>query len=306
MANAGGSESDASPVLDDGGFAIDAAVSSGADAAPPGCQLFSAFSSPSLLSDVSSTSLDNAPTLSGDELTILFHSTRPGSLGGRDLWMASRPSTSVSFDTPVNAASLNSTSEEFSPSITASGLEIYFATSRAGGLGSYDIWKSTRPSSIAAFAAPERVANINSGDVDYFPTISSDGLSLYFASDRSGGEGNFDTWIAKRNSTAEEFGAPTVLAATNSGDSEEALAISADGLSLFIQSTRAGGLGSHDVWLATRASTALSFSVPTNVAELNDGGGDQATWISPDELRLYQSSTRDGNWSLYLSERTCL
>jgi WD40-like Beta Propeller Repeat len=47
--------------------------------------------SPAILLDtISSATSDEAPTLSGDGKTLYFESTRPGGVGGRDLWMTTR------------------------------------------------------------------------------------------------------------------------------------------------------------------------------------------------------------------------
>jgi hypothetical protein len=97
------------------------------------------------------------------------------------------------------------------------------------------------------------------------------------------------------------------LTAINSGASDEATMISADGLTLMVQSGRSGSQ-SLDTWTATRSSTGEAFGAPTlGPGEINSSSQDQATWMSPDGRRLYQSSDRgSGGWSLYLSERDCL
>lgn len=295
------------------GSTIDARVDSGqrtdasvTDAAALPCTQFSDFSTPTVVTEVSSNSLDNAPSLTADELTLFMHSTRPGGLGGRDLWMATRESRELPFSTPTNLTSVNSSEQEFGVSVSSDGLELYFGSNRAGGSGGYDIWGARRESRDVQFGTPVNIVSVNSTGVDYFPSISSDRLALYIASNRPGGQGGFDIWVATRASVAEEFNTATPFTAINSDSSDQANAISSDGLSFLVQSSRPGSTGGLDVWISTRTSTNSSFGNPIILANINSTSDDQATWFSPDGLRLYQASSRTGSWNIYVSERSCV
>ena len=57
---------------------------------------------------------------------------------------------------------------------------------------------------------------LNTSSNDGCPILSPDGLSLYMASNRPGGAGGQDIWVARRESTEEGWGAPVNLAAVNS------------------------------------------------------------------------------------------
>jgi hypothetical protein len=92
---------------------------------------------------------------------------------------------------------------------------------------------------------------VNSSVRDFAPNISTDGLSLYFDSDRSGGHGDKDLWVTTRPTTEDPWGKPVNLGSTvNSSDADVAPSISADGLSLLFISRRPGGFGDHDLWQA--------------------------------------------------------
>ena len=52
---------------------------------------------------------------------------------------------------------------------------------------------------------------INSASGEGSPTISADGLELYFGSDRPDGFGGSDLWVSTRPSTDAEWGAPDKL-----------------------------------------------------------------------------------------------
>src|SRR5262245_42742447 len=54
-------------------------------------------------------------------------------------------------------------------------------------------------------------AELNTPSVDGCPIQSPDGLSIYMASNRPGGKGGLDIWVATRSSTSAPFGAPQNL-----------------------------------------------------------------------------------------------
>jgi len=88
---------------------------------------------------------DQGPTLRSDGREVFFFSTRPGGVGGADLWTSTRHSVHDPWTPPVNVgAPLNSTAAEQQPSLSSGGLTLLFASSRAGGFGGTDIWMSTR------------------------------------------------------------------------------------------------------------------------------------------------------------------
>jgi len=71
---------------------------------------------------------------------------------------------------------------------------------------------------LSAWGAPQKVdevagnhADLNTASVDGCPIQSPDGLSLYQASNRPGGRGGLDIWVATRPSTSAPWGAPTNL-----------------------------------------------------------------------------------------------
>ena len=78
------------------------------------------------------------------------------------------------------------------------GREAFFWSTRAGSDGGFDIWSSTRRSVHDAWTAPVNVgAPINSGGVDVTPSLSFDGRTLVFGSNR-GIQAHRDIWFATR------------------------------------------------------------------------------------------------------------
>jgi hypothetical protein len=136
------------------------------------------------------------PSISADELTLFFTSTRPGGFGQEDLWMAKRSAISEGWSEPENlGAAVNSSASDLGPSISSDGLWLFFTSTRSGGYGNFDLWVAHRETKEAPF---DKVANlgpnVNTRDNDAKPSVASDGSILYFMSTRQGGKGSFDLW----------------------------------------------------------------------------------------------------------------
>jgi len=76
---------------------------------------------------------------------------------------------------------------------------LFFASIRSGGFGSFDIYRLTRQSTSNPWSAPEHLdAPINTPHIDSQPSLSHDGRTLVWASDRLGGSGGLDIWMSTR------------------------------------------------------------------------------------------------------------
>ncbi len=163
------------------------------------------------------------------------------------------------WSTPVNAGSIiNGKSWDSQPSVSADNRFLYFASSRPGGFGGMDIWRSEfieMPDGSLFFQSPENLGTgINSSHNDYSPYIHSDGITLYFASEGKYGLGGSDLFVSRLNDSiwcdAINFGYPV-----NSRFNEDGIVISTSGESAFFASDRGRSTGnSKDIF---------QFKVPT-------------------------------------------
>jgi hypothetical protein len=199
------------------------------------------------------------PSISSDGLTLYFSddwdwSPRPGGLGGCDIWMAKRANRGAPWGTPVSVgAPINTSAGEITPKISGDGLIFVFASNRAGGQGSYDLWMSTRATIQDNWGAPVNLGGVvNSGSFDHAPSLSSDERALVFTSNRPGGFGGYDLWMTTRKTPSDPWGPPINLGPRiNSSGHEDAAAISADARMLyFLAHTPPGGFGGYDLWEA--------------------------------------------------------
>jgi len=204
---------------------------------------------------------------------------------------------------------VNSSSEDYGPSISADGLSLYFQSRRPGGYGLEDIWVTKRTTVSDPWEEPVNLGpTINSSGDDGSPSISADGLELYFGSWRPGGYGGTDLYVTTRVTTNDDWSAPVNLGATvNSSDAETLAEISADGLELFFGSDRPGGLGGWDIWVTTRTTINDDWREPVNLGPtVNSSSGDGAPSISADSLSLFFDSSRPGghgSWDIWVTTR---
>jgi Tol biopolymer transport system component len=265
------------------------------------------FGAPTALASVNMSSADWDPAVTANERMLYFASGRSGGVGGFDIWVASRGTTADPFGTPTNVAELNTASSDGDPEISSGGLTIWFSSTRSGGSGGYDLYRATRASITEAFGAPELITELSTSSDDRDPSLTPDRLTIYFASNRSGGAGGLDIWMASRATAADAFGAPVNVTELNTADREANPEIAADGLTVYFDSDRAGGVGLDDLHVATRTALAEPFANIQNLTALNTTSDDGDAELSADGLTLYFGSARpdDGDGDLYVSSRTC-
>jgi hypothetical protein len=97
------------------------------------------------VTELNSPQADLTPNISREGLELLLASDRPGTVGGQDLWVATRKSLHHPWTTPQNLGPLvNSASVENFPALSADRESLFFTSSRAGGLGGSDLYVTTR------------------------------------------------------------------------------------------------------------------------------------------------------------------
>jgi hypothetical protein len=128
--------------------------------------------------------------------TTLFFSRGPV-LSNLDLFVSSQHGRA--FGTPVPVAELNTAgATEAHATVRQNGREIFFYSDRPGGAGLSDIWTSTRKSTGRPWSTPVAVEPLNTAFGEVHPTLDRHGETLFFVSDRPGGSGGTDLYMATR------------------------------------------------------------------------------------------------------------
>jgi hypothetical protein len=231
-------------------------------------------------------------------------------MGGSVAW------ADFTFGEPVNIQSdfpFLDPATEFIFCFSSDELEVYIVSPRAGGQGDGDIWVSKRASLQDDWGAPENLGpQVNSASWDGMPFLSADDLDLYFQSERPGGSGQTDLYMARRATRTSPWETATNLGPkVNSASTEMVPSVSPNGLELYFLSTRPGASGFSDFYVSTRATPDDPWGDAVNVGPaVNSSGGELAASFSPDGLLMFFGSDRPGGaglWSNgYMTRRASL
>jgi hypothetical protein len=261
-------------------------VSCGADPSPPSPE----YRAP--VSALPSAGLDGSPALDGSQLNLWFISPRAGGLGGNDVWTASRPSIAAPWGAPVNVATVSSSSVERSVAVTNDGLTMFLSTNRPGGTGGYDLWSSTRATTVAPWPAPTAILALNTASDEIEPSIAADRLEIVFASNRPGSTG-FAIWSAVRATpNASGWDPPVKLRDTSQDDRSPA--ISDDSTRLTFSTPNVSG--DFDLWVSRRTARGFPFSsLWRNVGEVNTTSLEDRPDETSDGFSLYFTRSAFGS-----------
>ena len=211
-------------------------------------------------------------------------------------------SAQLVFGEPRNLGPpINTPGIEVGPNLSADGLTLYFVSDRPGGYsGAPELWMSTRTTTRAPWGSPVNLGAAVNRHSAASPSISADGLELYFDNGmavRPGGQGSGDIWFTRRESASAPWSEPQNLGpVVNSSFADGVPKLSRDGLSLFFASDRPGGSGNRDLWVTTRRSQSDAWQKPDNLGPVvNGSGSDWCPAISTDGLTLIFQSDRAGS-----------
>ncbi len=142
---------------------------------------------------------------------------------------------------------VNSGKFDAQPSVSTDGKDVYFASSRAGGYGSSDIYVTHFTEK--GWSKPENLgANINTYGFEDGVFIHPDNQTLYFASSGLPGMGGRDIYMSKKQADGS-WGIPRNLGyPINTADDERSMFIDAKGEVAYFASDRAGGVGDLDIY----------------------------------------------------------
>jgi hypothetical protein len=125
--------------------------------------------------------------------TLYFSSTRAGTA---DIYRSE--SHGGVFGPAEAVGELNTSATDGQPNLRRDGLEIFFFSNRAGAQGN-DIYSATRDSTSEPWSTPVNLGSeVNSASSETRPSLSWDGTTLYFGSNRPGGEGDSDHYVTTR------------------------------------------------------------------------------------------------------------
>jgi hypothetical protein len=130
-------------------------------------------------------------------------------------------------------------------------------------------------------------ADLNTPALDGCPIQSPDGLSFYMASNRPGGKGGLDIWVATRSSTSSPWGAPQNLGEPVNSAADDFCPTPVGKAGLFFVSREAlpGACGQGDIYFTHRTGSG-AWAEPERLlcapagpnSELDEQG---PSWVDP-------------------------
>lgn len=220
--------------------------------------------------EINSGESEYFPVLTGDNQKMIF--TRR-TKGQEDFFEATFKNGKWSDIKPISE--INTPENEGANTITVDGkVMIFTICGRNRTYGSCDLFVSKKINGKWT-----QIKNmgpvINSEFWDSHPSLSNDGTTLYFASDRPGGYGGKDIWVSKISENGL-WGKPTCLDTNiNTKYDDFTPFIHADNHTLFFTSLGHEGLGNADLFMSKfsdgKWSKASNLGSPINTEE-HDGG----------------------------------
>lgn len=170
---------------------------------------------------------------------------------------------------------LNMEEKKGSMSLTQDLNTLYYAADyNEKGYGRYDIYKVTKTKK--GWSVPKNLGkNINSDYWDSAPSIAPDNQALYFCSNRPGGYGGIDIYVAYKNEKGYWEEAINMGPTINTAGDEQAPFIHADNKTLYFSSNGWPGFGGSDLFVIRKKidgnwSSPINLGYPINTFD-NEG-----------------------------------
>ncbi|UCE27204.1 MAG: PD40 domain-containing protein [Candidatus Coatesbacteria bacterium] len=190
--------------------------------------------------NISTAAYDSDPYIDWDGTTLYFVTERDGTW---DIWYSEHDGGWAVAE-PIPGSVNTDDYEEFNLCITPDGQTMYFSSSRPGAPGGWNIWASEWTGTEWDEPSPLG-SEINSGDGDYAPKLTPDGLFMYFTSGR---DGTLDLYVAERN--GDSWGNVTKLGSPPNSDTfdfDPSVYVSGTSGALYFVSYREGP---DEIWVS--------------------------------------------------------
>ncbi|MEO7080728.1 MAG: OmpA family protein [Flavobacteriales bacterium] len=166
---------------------------------------------------------------------------------GGDLYVSERSGDTWSAPVPL-PPSVNSIAQESSAWTSGDGRWLYFVSSREGGLGGSDIYRSPWDETAGDWGASENLGpDINTSYDEEGVFAPGDGSTIFFASQGHTSMGGYD--LFKSTETNGRWSKPENLGwPINSPGDDQFLILNAEGTTGYFNSVRPGGMGEDDIY----------------------------------------------------------
>lgn len=252
-----------------------------------------------------------APAITGDEAMLVFTYAGTKSKGGKqiggnaisyadDIYLTIKGENE--FKTPVPLDHLNTKASERVVGLSNDGEILFVFKEMAQDNG--DLYESRLKDQFNK--AVKLKGQVNTNAWEGHCSLSPDGHTLYFSSDRPGGLGGKDIYKASLSADSSWINITNLGDSINTSMDEDAPFIHADGRTLFYSSKGLASMGGYDVCRALMNPTDSTFKKAENLGyPINSTGDDLYFVMAANAVNAYYSSERkDGKGlrDIYLVE----
>jgi peptidoglycan-associated lipoprotein len=265
------------------------------------------------LKDINSKESDFSPAYGRDDFSMIyFTSSRDGVTGKKthgatgqnftDIF-ESRVDKKSKWSTPVPVETINSEFEEGTPSFSSDYKELYFTRCEAGKREKKGCIIMNSKRTGDKWSDPKNIQILPDSLVAAHPSISKDGLTLYFVSDLPGGYGKKDIWKATRLRVGDTWSKPVNLGPDINTSGDELFPYIRDDGTLYFSSDGLIGMGGLDIFKA-KPQPDGSWNVQNMKPPINSFADDFGIAFEGENEKGIFSSTRKGkgNDDLYSFE----
>lgn len=247
------------------------------------------------LSEAINTPADEVfPFLSNDQRLIFFN-RRKNSFSDEDLFYSRRREGSWTKAAPVRK--FNTRQNEGMCTFVRDGRKMFFtACGRAEVMGTCDLWQAdVHDVEISNIQPVEGYINADSWESE--ATISCDGRTIYFVSNRPGGLGGTDIWVSQLGDEGKWSDPKNLGSKINTPMDEESPFITNDGKTLYFASTGHLGMGEQDLFVSWLDDKTNQWSTPINLGlPVNSPFREVGFFLSADGKTGYFASDRTGGY----------
>jgi peptidoglycan-associated lipoprotein len=265
------------------------------------------------LKDLNSKEADFSPAYGRDDFGLIyFTSSREGVTGKKthgatgqnftDIF-ESRVDKKSKWSTPVPVDVINSEFEDGTPSLSSDYKELYFTRCEAGKREKKGCIIMYSKKNGDKWSAPKNIQLLPDSLVAAHPSISKDGLTLYFVSDLAGGFGKKDIWKVTRLRAGDAWSKPVNLGPDINTPGDELFPYIREDGTLYFSSDGLIGMGGLDIFKAAPQPDG-SWIVTNMKPPINSFADDFGIAFEDGSERGIFSSTRKGkgNDELYSFE----
>ncbi len=239
------------------------------------------------LSNINRFPHNSRPVLTSNAQTIVY-CARTNKQPDENIYISHKTNNEWEMSTEISA-NINTENNEGMASISGDGKTLVFT--RCNKKNSCDLYISYSQNN--EWSVPKNLTQVNSGGWDSEASLSADGRSMLFSSNRKGGYGGFDIYFTKKNQSGNWSTPKNLGSSINTSYNEVTPFLHAGNERIYFASSGHYGYGGYDLFYSDKVNgkwlAIQNLGYPINTKD-NEG----SLFITTDsETAYYEKFTKD-------------